>query len=97
MTKVRDYALTLKFMDHKVDRLPSDYINILYSQSYKDLGVRVKRLVFEKDSRGMYHAHGVVNLPTSLYHKKLARPGLQPFLATLTDVGGWERYITKAR
>lgn len=91
--KKETFALTLKW-NNIVDPKDIDYERVmlswgtLYDIEYKDV-------VYEKDSKGKVHMHGVIILPFGFYRKRLKVQGLHVCIRPLTDPIGWNKYCNK--
>lgn len=91
---MKNYAVTLKFQDNDVTHTEKDYFDILNGK-WHELGVNVRDLHFEKDSRDMLHLHCIASMPDGLYHPRLKTEGLQPYIKPLINEKGWLIYIKK--
>lgn len=56
---------------------------------------KVTRNVFEKDSLGKWHIHGVVELPNGFLRKKICVGGYAVKLKEMWNEEGWEDYMSK--
>lgn len=87
-----EYAFTVKINNNK-DCLPSDYENIF--QEWQKKGLEIKRMVYEKDSQGVCHSHGIVKIPKGVFRKRLCGEGVHFKLEEIYNEGGWTKYIHK--
>lgn len=91
----KDWALTIKYHD-KPDAKPSDYMSIF--KVWRDCyGVDVYDYVFEPDSKGVCHAHGIISISKKFYRKRLKIKGVHVFIRELTDRAGWIAYMNKTK
>lgn len=49
----------------------------------------------ERDTRGVVHYHGIVNIPHNLYRKQLCPYGYHVKLKEMFDEDGWTTYCKK--
>lgn len=92
---MEDWAFTIKFQS-KPDCKPSDYYDVVY-KVWEGLGCRIVSQVFETDSKGVCHAHGIVSIPKSFYRKRMKIEGVHVFIRELTDRAGWIAYMNKTK
>jgi len=57
----------------------------------------VKYWVFEHDSCGVGHVHGVIELPCGTLRRKLITSNFNINLVALHDEEGWKRYLNKEK
>lgn len=88
-----DYAFTIKKLGAVKDAVPSDYLEIF--EHYHNIGCFVHCYVFEEDSHGKCHTHGIIAIPIKLYRKKLITQHYSTKLERIYNRGGWLRYISK--
>lgn len=91
-TKIRDYGFTYKYLK-KVDVTEEHYEPILKMLNKSGT---IIRMVYETDSKGKLHIHGIWqnNGRTPLF-KKMCPQGYHSFFEELYDEDGWNRYIDK--
>lgn len=70
----------------------SDYLHIL--TVLKRHG-NVTRNYYEKDSKGKWHVHGVVELPKGFYRARVCLPGYHVHFKEIWNEEGWEDYMRK--
>lgn len=90
-----DWAFTIKFHS-KPDAKPSDYFDVVFKvwQSY---GCQIVSHVFEPDSKGVCHSHGIVSIPKGFYRKRMKIEGVHVFVREITDRKGWIAYMNKTK
>lgn len=95
---MEDYAFTVKFntLDKK-GCVPSDYDQVFLRWLASDDRVKIDTKIFEQDSKGVCHSHGIVSIPRGYYRKSMMEPGLHLKLDKITDRQGWLAYIRKAQ
>lgn len=90
----RSWAFTLKVLHNRVDEIFEDD----YVPFFKKL-VKAKCIldfnVYEHDSRGKMHIHGIFTCPRNYYVKRLAVPGLSHKFVEVYDYDGWKKYCHK--
>jgi len=51
--------------------------------------------VYEKDSHGKWHVHGILSLPKKFFRKKLMTHGYHIKLVEIYNLEGWQSYLKK--
>lgn len=93
---MEDYAFTIKFNTlEKKNCTPSDYRQVFVRWLLTDERVKIDTHVYEQDSKGVCHSHGIISLPKGYYRKQLMEKGLHLKLEKIVDRAGWLAYIRK--
>lgn len=88
------FSFTAKInVNMNIDIAPSDYDN-LFSLWVK-MGCIIETKVFEDDTRGKCHVHGIISIPKGMLRKKLMLNGIHIKMEPIYDKSGWLEYIRK--
>lgn len=87
------YAFTIKFTSCPTCK-PSDYESLVLDK-WKALGAHIVDHVYEPDSKGICHCHGILTLPFNFYRKRLCIKGVHFRIDELYDEEAWKRYMNK--
>lgn len=85
------YAFTAKY--NNKEKATYEQYNLLFDKWAK-CG-QIQKQIYEKDSIGRLHAHGIISLPPNFFRKKLSDAGLHYKLEEIYNFEGWNKYIMK--
>lgn len=84
------YAYTVKTLGTNLDGDYTPFFNKLTK-----FGIKVEYKIFERDSKGKSHVHGILYLQKGFYRKRICSKGMHIKLKELTNREGWIKYIHK--
>lgn len=94
------YMTQLYAFTYKINRMKAPTEEDYNKYVLKDLRQKYKIIdhIFEKDSKGKLHVHGVIDFGASCPRFTTVVPnGVHAHHVKITDIGGWQRYMLKAQ
>jgi len=85
-------AVTIKKLTN--DPVMLDYVNIINEWQDKRFIIS-SDFIFEKDSKGKLHLHGIIVVRKNFYKRKLQTIGYHVYTTDIYDIEVWKNYINK--
>lgn len=92
---MQSFAITIRKL--QAPREPLDYVQYHAHILKSNPTLRFTSHVFEKNKNGHDggHIHGIIEIPTGYYRKRLCLTGYHVKLVKITDLKGWIQYMKK--
>lgn len=91
-TSFQSWGFTVKRLGSEMPTR-EDYDAVI--EKFKKLCKTISYLVYEEDSEGKLHIHGIIQLDKRFYRKRLQVTGFHMCLREIYDENGWIRYCDK--
>lgn len=90
------WTLTIKVNRNNLEERTLDMIYRYIISHYKrNLKLKITNIVYELDSQGKLHLHGMVEAPPHIRFNHLNILGCEVWKEKMTDFAGWMRYCHK--
>lgn len=92
---MQSFAITIRKL--QAPREPLDYVKYHAHILKSNPTVKFTTHVFEKNKNGHEggHVHGIIDIPTGYYRKRLCLNGYHVKLVKITNLKGWIQYMKK--